>query len=193
MSRFIAGLSRGLANDYTTLAVVETFGEYQINKRYNLRHLERFKGISSDKLAKLVQELINKKPLNENTSTVIDAHGFGQTLVDRLSKAKLYYITVTVTEDNEAISEESNYRVSKKELIANLQFLFVAERLRIKQDLPLSNIIIKEILNYRLKNSSLDHENQKVCKEETHDDLVFALALACWYGQEVSRKEVKLR
>ncbi|MGH7792315.1 MAG: hypothetical protein ACREOB_08370 [Thermodesulfobacteriota bacterium] len=97
---------------------------------------------------------------------------------------------VSVTEDDAVISEEGNYRGPKKELMANLQFLFVAERLRVKQDLPLSSIIIKELLNYRLKNSSL--ENQEVCKEETHDDLVFALALACWYGQEVSVKEVRL-
>ncbi|MGH7792316.1 MAG: hypothetical protein ACREOB_08375 [Thermodesulfobacteriota bacterium] len=61
MSRFIAGLSRALANDCRTLAVVETFGEYQINKRYNLRFLERFKGISSEKLVEQVMECMNKK------------------------------------------------------------------------------------------------------------------------------------
>lgn len=37
MSRFIAGLSRGLANDYVALDVVETFGQYEINKRYNFK------------------------------------------------------------------------------------------------------------------------------------------------------------
>jgi hypothetical protein len=193
MSKFIAGLSRGLANDYTTLAVVATFGEYEINKRYNLRLLERFKGISSEKLVEQVMAFINKKPLKENTSIAVDVAGFGKTLVDTFAKTKLQYVMVSVTEDDAVISEEVNHRVSKKELISNLQFLFISERLRVKQDLPLSNIFIKELLGYRLKNTSQDHENQRVSKERNHDDLVFALALACWYGQEVGRKEVRLR
>ncbi|MGH7791995.1 MAG: hypothetical protein ACREOB_06720 [Thermodesulfobacteriota bacterium] len=62
-----------------------------------------------------------------------------------------------------------------------------------KKDSPLSNIIIKELLTYRLTNSSQDHENQRLSKEPNHDDLVLAVALACWYGQEVSKKEVKFR
>jgi hypothetical protein len=193
MSKFIAGLSRGLANDYTTLAVVATFGEYEINKRYNLRLLERFKGISSEKLVEQVMAFINKKPLKENTSIAVDVAGFGKTLVDTFAKTKLQYVMVSVTEADAVISEEVNHRVSKKELISNLQFLFISERLRVKQDLPLSNIFIKELLGYRLKNTSQDHENQRVSKERNHDDLVFALALACWYGQEVGRKEVRLR
>ena len=193
MSKFIAGLSRGLANDYTTLAVVATFGEYEINKRYNLRLLERFKGISSEKLVEQVMAFINKKPLKENTSIAVDVAGFGKTLVDTFAKTKLQYVMVSVTEADAVISEEVNHRVSKKELISNLQFLFISERLRVKQDLPLSNIFIKELLGYRLKNTSQDHENQRVSKERNHDDLVFALALACWYGQEVGRKEARLR
>lgn len=188
MSIFIAGLSLGLADDYTTLAVVETFGEYEISKIYNLRHLERFKGIFSDKLAEQVAGFMSKKPLEENTS-IVNAHGFEP----KLAKAKLHSMTVNVIEDDTVIREESSYRVTKKELSANLQFLFIAERLRVKQNLPLSNIFIKKLLNYRLKDNSHDHENQKVSKEPNHDDLVLALALACWYGQKIGTKEVKFR
>ena len=193
MSRFIAGLSRGLANDYEALAVVETFGQYEINKRYSLRHQERFKGISSGKLAKQIVELMNGKPFNKDIKIVLEVSSSGQILVDTFAKAKLHCVAVTVTEDDTATSKESTYKVSKKQLIANLQFLFVAERLRMIKDLPVSKIITKELLTYRLNNSSPDHENQRVSKEPNHDDLVFALALACWYGQEVTRKEVRSR
>lgn len=132
-------LGRGFADDYTSLAVLETFGEYEINKRYNLRHLERFKGISSCKLEKQVVELMNGWPFNQDIKIVLEVSSFGQVLVDTFARAKLDCVAVTVAEDDTAASN------------ANLQYLFVAERLRMKRGLPLSNIITKELLTNRLK------------------------------------------
>ena len=114
MSRFIAGLSRGVANDHEALAVVETFGRYEINKRYSLRHLERFKGISSGKLAKQIVELMNGKPFNQDTKIVLEISSFGQILVDTFASAKLHCLAVTVAEDNTAASRASNYTCVRK-------------------------------------------------------------------------------
>lgn len=191
MSRFIAGLSRGLANDYTTLAVVETFGEYQINKRYNLRHLKWLRETSYSEVVNRVLKFMNKIPSKENTSLVVDITDCGQQLIDKFIQAKLVPVVVTITENDTETRDQSSYRVLKKELITNLQFLFVSERLRANHDSPLSNIFIKELLNFRTKTKT--NESQKVLKEEKHVDLVLAVALACWYGQEVGKKEVMFR
>ena len=43
MQMFIVGLSSGKAEGQAAIALVETFGEYQINKGYTLRHAEQFK------------------------------------------------------------------------------------------------------------------------------------------------------
>jgi hypothetical protein len=130
---------------------------------------------------------MNNNPLKENTTLVVDA-SYEQTLLDMLNEVKLHPMAITITEDDTIIRELNNYRVPKKKLVTNLQLLFIAERLRVNRDLPMAEIFIKELLSFRVKSSSKTYEN----KEETYNDLIFAVALACWYGQEVGKKEVKL-
>jgi len=188
MSRFIAGLALEKDRDYIAIAVLEAFGKYQVNKRYSLRYLERFKEDSYSNVMNRILELVNKNPLKDKIGLVVDT-GCGQPLIDMLIKVHPI-IAVTITEDDSIIRDINHYRVSKKELITNLQLLFIAERLRVNQDLPLAEVFIKKLLSFRVKsNPQKTHEN----KEETHNDLVFAVALACWYGQEVSESKVKFR
>jgi hypothetical protein len=67
--------------------------------------------------------------------------------------------------------------------VSNLQVLFQAGRLRVAEGLPEARTLINELINFRVKITANAHDTYEAWREGTHDDLVLAVALACWYGE----------
>ena len=71
-------------------------------------------------------------------------------------------------------------RVPKRNLINRLQVLFARKELQIASRLREAETLARELLNMRMKVSTAGHDRYAAGRESTHDDLVLALALACW-------------
>ncbi len=57
-------------------------------------------------------------------------------------------------------------------------------RLRVAEGLPDAAVLVEELLNFRVKIDPLTaHDSYGGWREKEHDDLVLAVALACWYGE----------
>ncbi len=55
------------------------------------------------------------------------------------------------------------------------------QRLKIAEGLPLADILTRELLAFRVKiNLSTGHDSYEAWRERDHDDLVLAVALACY-------------
>ena len=77
--------------------------------------------------------------------------------------------------------------VPRHYLISVLQILFQDGRLRIARDLEFAPALERELINFSVRNAPGLDETTALWRENDHDDLVFALALACYFLERMAR------
>jgi hypothetical protein len=66
-------------------------------------------------------------------------------------------------------------------------------QLKIAEALQLAPVLRRELLNFKVKITiATGHDSYEAWREGDHDDLVLAVALACWCGERYMRKEDSL-
>ena len=68
-------------------------------------------------------------------------------------------------------------------LHGTLQVLLQAGRLKIADAIPDARVLVEDLLAYRVKITANAHDVYEPWREGAHDDLLLAVALACWYGR----------
>jgi hypothetical protein len=200
MSVFILGLDLGQAGDYTALAVLEqTWPESDdTTTHYDVRHLERMPlGTSYPEVVKLVGQRVHVLAEQDASLTlVVDQTGVGRPVVDLLRDAalpcRLVPImitggqTVSQTEEQVGWVKEIGFHVPKRDLVGVLAVLLQSERIRVAQELPAAQLLVQELLNFRVTISLTGRDSYGAGEEwrdGAHDDLVLATALSAWYGE----------
>lgn len=180
MYSFFLGLDLGQAQDYTALAVLE-----KQEKEYHVRHLERPKlGTPYPVIVERVRNLMHSDPLRGRAILVVDATGVGAPIVDMFRKTGLRPVAITITGGNSVSKDGDGYHVPKRDLVTTLQVLFQSGRLKVAAELPEARVLVEELLNFKVKiNPKTAHDSYEAWREGIHDDLVLAVALACWYAE----------
>jgi hypothetical protein len=74
-------------------------------------------------------------------------------------------------------------KVPKRDLITATLVLLQNGHSRSPKPSPLKDVLVKELLNFRVKiNISTAHDSYEAWREGDHDDLVLSVALSCWSG-----------
>ena len=133
---------------------------------------------------------------NTPVELIVDQTGVGRPVVDLLRDAalpcRLVPImitggqTVTQTEEQVGWVKEIGFHVPKRDLVGVLAVLLQSERIRVAQDLHAAQLLVQELLNFRVKISLSGRDSYGAGEEwrdGAHDDLVLAVALAAWYGE----------
>jgi len=197
---FVIGLDLGQSRDYTALAILEKLeqepeqaatveGNRAAKKiyHYHVRKLERTRGTPYPQIVARVKEIMSKL---EGSSLVVDQTGVGAPVVDMFEQAGLKPIGVLIHGGDRVTHEGSTWRVPKRDLVGVLQVLLQNQRLKVAPG-PLSDTLAKEMLNFKVKIDPLTaHDSYSAWREAEHDDLVLAVALACWYGEKVKKKKI---
>jgi hypothetical protein len=196
---FVSGLDLGQAADYTALAACEqTEGPDPLHQGgrawyYAVRHLERYPlgtpyvGIpgQSTGVGEAVKALMQRAPLI-HTPLSVDQTGVGRAVVDMLRAlaipCQLAAVTITAGEQTTR-DEQGDWHVPKRELVGTLQTLLQCGRLKVAKALPLASVLESELTAFRVKQSRSGHESFEAWREKDHDDVVLAVALACWLGE----------
>jgi hypothetical protein len=112
----------------------------------------------------------------------VDATGVGRPVVDHLREAglKCRIRAVMVTGGQTERSEGGYDYVPKRDLMAGLQMLFEYGELKIAKRLQHVEALRKEMADMRMRVTPAGNEQYGAWREGEHDDLVFAVALACW-------------
>ena len=126
----------------------------------------------------------------------VDATGVGRPVVDMFTAAKLKarLMPVTITAGAETRYDRWGPGVSraawvpKTELVSVVQAALQGERLKVAAGLPLADTLKKELLNFKVKVSLAGAEQFGAWREGDHDDLVLAVALAMWLGEQRRRE-----
>jgi hypothetical protein len=189
---YSVGLDLGQQKDSTAIAIVEVAHApdpvrpaRQCN-HYGVRHLERLPlGTSYPAVVERVSGLIRTPPL-PGSPLAVDQTGVGRPVVDLLRQATLpcRLVPVTITFGGLAHQEGRDWRVPKKDLVGVLLVLLQSDRLRMnRKKIPLAEVLAKELANFRVKVTANANETFESLRESDHDDLVLALALACWAAE----------
>ncbi|MDQ2948083.1 MAG: hypothetical protein M3Y27_19460 [Acidobacteriota bacterium] len=190
---FFIGLDLGQKQDYTAIAIIETASQYtgldwrtyehHYLRSVNVRHLERIRlGTSYLAVVERLRQVVNSRELIGRCTVVMDATGLGGPVLDLLRAAGLgcEIVPVTITGGDRETYSGGMWRVPKRDLINRLQLLFERKELQIASRLREAETFARELMNMRIKVSVAGHDSYAAARASNHDDLVLAVALACW-------------
>ena len=182
--RYLVGLDLGQAQDYTALVIAEQQGTPP-TASYHVRHLERVPlGTAYPVIVSHVQALLQHPTLQRQSTLVVDATGCGRPVVDLLTQAQLDPVAVSIHGGDQVSHDWHHWRVPKRDLVSVLQVLLQTERLKVAKALQLSQVLVQELLNFRVTiDPRTAHDSYSAWREGQHDDLVLATALAVWWGE----------
>jgi len=198
-STWFVGLDLGQATDFTAIAVLERqpvpgrILPSQPPPLYLLHHLQRFDlGTPYTDLVTRVVALLGR-PAKAGSNIVplrgcvfgLDATGVGRPVVDMFKAARppcrLY--PVTITGGQHPNRETGEWHVPKKDLVAVMQLLLQSRRLKWDERLPFGDRLKRELADFQVRLTTTAREQFGVWREGEHDDLVLAVAIACWLAE----------
>jgi hypothetical protein len=175
------GLDLGQSQDPTALAIADCEGEIA-NRVCLVRHLQRWPlGTSYTDIADDM-ETIMLRPQMTGAKLIVDHTGVGRGVVDifRVKPALKSLYAVTITGGDAVNHDGRNWRVPKKDLVGIVQVLLQGGRLKIAPALPEAETLVRELQLFQMKITDAGNETFGAWRSGQHDDLVLAVALACW-------------
>ncbi len=168
----VIGADLGQARDPTALAVAEVH-----TPEIHVRHLERLPlGTPYPKVVERIGDLVDKLP---GAALVVDATGVGRAVLDQMREAGLEPVPVTITGGRCISFDGDHWRVPKKALLRPLVASTEAGRLKVAKNLPEAEVLLGELQAFQRRITERGHDAFEGVGE--HDDLVIAVALACWW------------
>jgi len=212
---FLMGLDLGQATDPTAIAIVEcqgtpqtvavpvrrysqTLGQYGwVSKeaafegppgQFAVRHLDRLPlRTAYPAVAERVRSLFLQ--LTKPCTVVADATGVGQAVVDLLCGMGLPVLAVVITAGAEVgLLEGGRVTVPKDDLVATVAVGLQTGRLKVASTLPLAEVLAEELSRFEVRVTAAANAVYGA-PGGAHDDLVIAVALACWAGESWYRRE----
>jgi hypothetical protein len=172
-----------------------------VSLEYHVRHLERPPLGTSyvdvvERIIAMLEDLGDKELV-----LAVDTTGVGRPVADMLrarlnewldedegTRIDAAWITITGG-DSVSRAEGRGLRVPKRDLASAPLVLMQNKQLKIAEGMPLSDTLRKELLNFKVRiNLSTGHDSYEAWREGDHDDLVLAVAMACWCGERYLRK-----
>jgi hypothetical protein len=192
------GADLGQAADFTAFAVVEraerkgawdpVMFAWRKTVSLRLRYLERPPlKTPYPEIVERVLRLTRSGELAGHCHLVVDATGVGRPVVDLLRNAGpgCPMLPVTITGGDSENSAGVDYRVPRRDLIVGLQVLLQTGGLRIAEGLEHGPALAAEMAAMQVRMTPNGREQFGAWREGAHDDLVFAVALACWGAKKV--------
>jgi hypothetical protein len=202
-TNYFVGVDLGQSRDFTAIAVVERqelSGEwdpaaYTCQKRtaLRLRFLERVElGTPYPDVVERVVQIVRSRDLAGRCQLVVDGTGVGRPVVDLLRQAKpgCPIMPAVITSGQRETRIDGYYGIPKRDLMVGLQVLLQQGELQIAAGLKYGAALAAEMAAMEVKVTSAGREQFGAWREGTHDDLVFAVALACWGSKKTGLGEV---
>ncbi len=191
--RFFLGLDLGQSMDHSALVALrrrpmrDPVDPERTLFRYTVRGVKRWPlGTLYTVVVKEVAELVSKPPL-KGCVLGLDATGVGAPVVEMVygQKPAATIRPVLITSGYNVGGDPSCYHVPKRDLVAAVSVLLQSGRLEIPQSIPESALLVKELQTLRAKITAAGNESFEAdWREQAHDDLVLALAIAAWLGEK---------
>lgn len=193
-TEYFIGVDLGQRQDFTAIAVVAkteeprrernpVTWEWESDTRFHLRHMRRLPlGMAYPDMVAEVCRMVAPLVKAGECTLVVDATGVGAPVVDLFRRSGLGcpIVPVQITGGDRESQEGGMWRVPKRDLIIGLQVMFQEQRLQISGRLAEGPALLRELMQMRVNISHSGHDSYGSWREGAHDDLVLAVALACW-------------
>jgi hypothetical protein len=205
-TRFVVGVDLGQSSDPTAIAVLEHISgvldkgsdferhtglstHLQTPAEFiDVRHLERLPlGMSYPAVVQHVADLLARPPLcradnHPAAELVIDETGVGRAVGDIFIDAGMKPKRITITAGNESSVAHGfdRFHVAKIILISNVDAMLHTGTLRFAAALSEADTMRDELQDFRRKLSDAGRASY-AARTGRHDDLVLAVAIACWW------------
>jgi len=198
-SDYFIGVDLGQKHDFTALCVVERLvrewdqpadrvsWQRLRDTSYRLRYLSRIPlGTPYPAVVEKVMKLVKNPNIIGPRQVVVDATGVGGAVFDMLRAAwpaawpTGLLVPLTITGGPAPVQSGVAWSVPKRDLLIGLQVMFEKGELRIAGNVPAQAVFLKELAGMQVKQSASGHHSYGSRREEDHDDLVLAVAMACW-------------
>lgn len=118
---------------------------------------------------------------------VADQTGVGVAVIDLMRAANLTPAAVNITGGIKVTKDGLEFGVPKRDLVGTVQVFLQSERLKVDARLPEAALLTAELEAFKYSINARGHDlygnDVGEWRENPHDDLVLAVALACWYGE----------
>ena len=183
---YFVGLDLGQKVDPSAVVVVERIEHRRAFmptafQRLEVRYVERMPlGTPYPKVVERVREITWSQELRGNCALAVDATGVGAPVVDMLRRADLgcRITAITMTGGERA----NGGSVPKRDLLTEVQVLLESGKLAIGKVKERARLM-KELTEVRVQMSGAGRVRMGADGYGEHDDLVIALALACWQAK----------
>jgi hypothetical protein len=188
------GLDLGQVSDYSALVILERRGTTPQNYNFDCKYLKRWElRTSYPQIVEDTVKIVNDPQLTQNvrdpTFLSIDSTGCGMPIADLFRRApmKAHLVPIYITSGADVTRDGDVRRVPKRILVANTAIALQSGKLQISKKLPLADTLISELQNFKAKISNSGNTSfgaDSDWRENSHDDLVLALALALWTAND---------
>lgn len=162
----------------------------------NVRHLERFPlNTGYPEIVRRVKELMGTPQLQAKGATlVLDLTGVGRPVFDLFRESGLNPAGITITGGDATSRDAHGFRVPKRDLVSVVATGLQTGRLTIAASLPLADVLIKELLSFKVTiDPRTAHDSYNAWRESDHDDLVLSVAMGVWYRDRLWRQADRQR
>ena len=188
-----SGLDIGAVNEFTAFAIVERVlvrAPEQPKREfiYSVRFLERFApGTGYHDIVARLTELYTDPSLR-GTNLAVDITAVGRPVFKMLKEARVQANSIraiNITNGHQSHHDpHCGWLVPKKELVSTLQILLQSRRLKVASTLSDAVLLTQELSQFKAK-VSLNTDEMDSWREREHDDLVLAVAMACWWAERI--------
>lgn len=198
VNRYFVGVDVGQVQDFTAIAVLEraelvggfdpAMYAYRKEVALRLRYLERVPlGTPYSEIVERVEQVVRWGELAGNCHLAVDATGVGRPVIELLRPLRLgcRLLPVIFTGGDSENVNEGFYRVPKRDLVTGLQILLQNGGLQIAAGMEHGRTLVEELTAVRVRVMPSGREQYGAWREGTHDDMVFAVALACWAAKKM--------
>jgi len=192
------GLDLGKVQDYTALAVLQQH-QGEERRHYTIPWLQRFpKGTEYHTVVVDVGVILRALASQAGVgriALVVDATGVGEPVVELLRRAPLPadLYDITITSGDAPNHEGLSWKVPKRDLVSTVQVMLQARPsgLTMHPGLPDAEALSSELSSFQYKLTEHANDTYGAWREGAHDDLILAVALAAWAGEQKEIPELK--
>jgi hypothetical protein len=148
-----------------------------------VRHVERLPlGTAYMGVVERVKQIMGSPALAGDRSLTVDGTGVGAPVVEMLKGARLgcEVCEVTITGGEHANRGTDGWNVPKQDLVDGVRILLERRLLRFAKDLKHGRMLMRELMDMQHREQRSGGVRVGADGYGQHDDMVIALALACW-------------
>ena len=187
---YYCGLDLGQSKDYSAFCTLERIGTCIENFTYQCRFLHRWP--LKTRYTDIVEDVLKwtnsptvTKNVQHRTILAIDQTGVGAAVVDlfRRSEMRSKLVPIMITAGSQITKDSYSIKIPKRELVGVVAVALQNHTLRISPELPLSEMLIKELENFNAKITDAGHAGFGAAMDwrvGNNDDLVLAVSMALW-------------